>query len=368
MKKHKTFCAALLNNIRYNNDLSISPCCVFSPEQKIYDKDEYVNSDYMRDIIHRVIDGEKVKECSHCWKRESNDLRSHREIYNEFYFESGISEKLAEKAKDIPITIRAVDLKVGNRCNFACAMCKPSDSSRIEQFWNRNPNPEFSRSEIDTRFVRDNNIHLLEKTLQQDELKNLKVLGGEPLLDKDVVNLLANQTDERKSKLNLNIVTNGSIDLNETCDKLGGYRRINLSVSLEGIGAVQDYIRFGSKWNEIEKNILSIRDRHGVMLEIEHMYQALNFSRYLEFTTWLNKHELYYSLNPLTNPPHLSLNALPEDFVKKYIDSIPESIVQYSYDERLQEQFCRYIRWYESYTGLDMKDHIPEIYEEIIKK
>ena len=91
------------------------------------------------------------------------------------------------------------DVKLSNVCNFECVMCNPHDSSKLFSRWQSQPESEFVEKALTKNpryfeIVKENystqrgHQHLLD--ILDQPVKNLKLLGGEPLLDKQMFSVL----------------------------------------------------------------------------------------------------------------------------------------------------------------------------------
>ena len=80
----------------------------------------------------------------------------------------------------------------------------------------------------------------------------MKILGGEPFLDKKNIDLL--KIVPRK-KMKLMLVTNNSIfPSEEILNLLDDFRYLNINLSIDGIDEVAEYVRYGTKWTKFERN------------------------------------------------------------------------------------------------------------------
>ena len=112
--------------------------------------------------------------------------------------------------------------------------------------------------------------HIKTETWYNDE-KNRKLIysilkncisvnfgGGEPFMNpyvNDFLNVINLDTK-------IDIVTNGTKLPDSTLDILQKFKNMNIYLSVDGIGPHNDYIRNGSKWNDIEKNIIEYRNNY----------------------------------------------------------------------------------------------------------
>lgn len=388
-----TFCSALFNSIRKDNDFRIRPCCVFNPEVDHYTVEDYINSEYIGYLKLKMQQGTAIEECNTCWQREKHGLTSHRHLYNQYMLGAKIvPDAIIAKAQSV---ITHADVKIGNRCNFACAMCHPGDSSLIHNRFAANPDNEFVQDytrayphymdvKTNTRF-RNESLDYLRYVAADPNIRTIKILGGEPFVEREFIDTFAHLPEERKRKLSLYITTNGSFDLVEQCDVLGAFKNIFFTVSLEGVGAVQEYIRKRSSWTQIERNILRFRDaglanRH---LSIHHTLQALSLPGLGALIDWLVQHDLQCTYHLLTRPEYLSVELLDTDYRQELLEFDLQNTNQFwgddiamsgdiqgyalskPYRAELASRFLRYIDFYEQDHTLTLEQCAPGLRERI---
>jgi glutamate-1-semialdehyde 2,1-aminomutase len=97
---------------------------------------------------------------------------------------------------------------------------------------------------------------------------------------------------------------------------------VELAFSLDGYGALQEYIRYPSQWKLIEKNIIAYH-RAGIKLSIRVTPQAYNIFGLLDLADWCqsNQFPLYFE-NILWSPQFLSLDMLPQVVVHEALKKL----------------------------------------------
>ena len=91
------------------------------------------NNEYMKSVRRMMLKGERPASCLKCFKEEDAGHRSKRQWetskwVNEIGLEEIIDETTVEGA--VPPKVRYIDLRLGSKCNLACVMCSPHDSSK----------------------------------------------------------------------------------------------------------------------------------------------------------------------------------------------------------------------------------------------
>ena len=166
----------------------------------------------------------------------------------------------------------------------------------------------------------------------------------------------------KQSKISLHFVTNGSQDLVNAANRLKGYKTVSFSVSLEGIDKTQDFIRTGSDWNLIEKNLLDAKQA-GIQVKINYVIQAASIFNVQQLLDWCNLHQLDMTFTMLTYPEYLSFSVLPMSLRELAIQSIKDQSIidllsiQPYHPEKFQE-FLRFISWHETNSKYKFRDII----------
>jgi len=389
----KTFCSAPWFQIRQQMDGSFAACCEikhqhseYTGNKTFYDLDSWLHSDYLDYLKSNLNSGTPLKECRVCWDKESNKLISLRKIVNNTiangkeYNQSWMSLYFKNKQDLVSDMIVSADIKTSNVCNFSCAMCHPYDSSQIHALYKKEQQHPFVQKQlsknpgmlehVDLIYREGGSYKLLDDILQKQP-KYLKLLGGEPLLDKKLIQTLVDYP--YKNNTTLMFVTNGSVDLCETQELLKGYKTIQYTISLEGVGATQEYIRRGSNWTSTEKNILKFIDQHTSRnISVHHTMQVLSIAQFHQLLTWTDQHGISLTVSILQHPEYLSISVLPVDLFDSITDKLDQSNLKiqkqinnemtevidmhnfvnflkanYKFSLQKQQQFKEFLDWYD---------------------
>lgn len=393
----KTFCSAPWFQVRIDWDGQYRPCGGINEKLSKFKgrthyslKDatvnEWMTSDYLQYVKQNLSCGTQLAECNSCWKKEQNNIVSLRQIANNTVsnnqgdnLENSWVKLFIDRAESYQDhLIISADVKLSNVCNFSCAMCSPNSSSKIYDRWKSDLDNKFVQlettgqpkyfDEIVLNFHTQKGYKHLQDILDYP-IKNLKVLGGEPLLDKELFRVLQQQPLDKKRQITLHLVTNGSQNLVRAVDKLQGYKSINFSVSLEGVGKIQDYIRSGGDWFQIEQNILEAK-QHEISVSIHHTLQALSVLDLPDLLSWCRNNQLPIFFGLLENPTYLSVAVLPESIQKIVIDNFSKiedniiiNLINNANSISGQYQtFLEYIEWYERDFTTKLRDIQPLFY------
>jgi len=407
MQFSDTFCSAPWFAVRLDWDGNYRPCCEFNEQDSKFTGvknysvttntvDEWMTSDYSQYLREKLSQGDQIPECNNCWQKEKNQITSLRQVTN--------NTMVKNKGNDLKNTwvslyfnklqdyknyrLISADIKLSNICNFSCAMCNPHDSSKIYDLWKNDPANPFVEEKLKTNptyFFDIANTYKTKKGYQHlsdilaTPIRYLKVLGGEPLLDKDLFAILENLDPIKKSKISIHFVTNGSQNLLNAANKLKDFYSVSFNVSLDGIGPMQDYIRRGSNWESIEKNIIEAHEQ-GIKISINYTLQALTIFTLPELLIWAYCYNLPVAVGLLNTPDYLQVSVIPQHIqelafnkllehgahanekVKNQIENIKQLIIDCPPNSGLFQKFLNYIEWYESKSTQKLKNLCPEFY------
>jgi glutamate-1-semialdehyde 2,1-aminomutase len=154
--------------------------------------------------------------------------------------------------------------------------------------------------------VRD---HILQHAA---ELRYLQFYGGEPLLLKGVETLLQHLVDMGVApNITLFLHTNGTTTRAPWLRLTGEFKGLELGLSLDGVGLLNDYIRYPSKWSALVENLEVFRKLPRVSLWGGVVLQAYNALSIVELLRFLDAQGLPFYVLPLVVPQYLGVSVLP---------------------------------------------------------
>ena len=393
----KTFCVAPWFMARNSNLGEYEICCITNKKQTEFNgkvdfyitKDnieDWLNSDYLNYVRNSLAQGNYIKECDICWKREEKNQRSLRQIYNQEILEHENIENtwannyFKNNSHEHYGFVVGADIKLNNVCNFACVMCKPHDSSLIASDWQKNTQHPFIAKQLKkspqylqtiSEIYKEDLAHdLLDYIVNQPRLKFLKVLGGEPLLDKKLFSILNSKSNKEKTQLMF--VTNGSVSLTQTAQHLEEYDFLHFTVSVEGYNTYNNYIRKHSDWESISKNIMDAKNIKNAKVSVGSTIQALSLCTITNLITWCRDNHIEWSYDLCFKPDYLSINALPQQYFDKHIKNIQKVdlelanylVSQYNDNSDVHKHdFLQYLNWYNKNDFVVFKELYPDLYK-----
>ncbi|OFZ21776.1 MAG: hypothetical protein A2X94_08395 [Bdellovibrionales bacterium GWB1_55_8] len=263
--------------------------------------EEVLISPALEEIREKMRNGLRVDGCSLCDAEERAGLGSMRSIYLQHYHRevSAIKEQPLR-----PLGIRNVELRLGNLCNLKCVMCSQENSSRFENKTATSlPDPDVLKK--------------LEVTLQTVDLVIFR--GGEPLINPNHPLILQELIrGKRAQDVALVYNTNGTHLPEDLRQLWQNFKSVTVWVSVDGIGEVNEFIRFPSSWKQVRANLATLDLWAGEILPLTwgitptlQAYNALEIPRIAALLQEFSHPVRFPFLNLLHLPEALHVANLP---------------------------------------------------------
>lgn len=368
---------------------------------------EIWNNTYMKNVRLHMLAGKKPASCLKCYKEEDSGHKSKRHWESEYWSQRvNINELLANTSADgaAPPRLHYVDLRLGSKCQLACVMCSPHDSSNWIKEWkslyptieNKSLKETMSWDKIgnDSQYnwYKNNPKFWQEFYEQIPYLKQLYFAGGESTIIAEHYQILEKIISMGYSdQIELRYNSNGLELPNKLFDLWDKFKLVRFHFSIDDIFERNDYIRYPSKWKTIEKN-LRIMDETSDKIEvtIACAVQALNIFYIPDFIKWkLNQNYKKINMWPLGAglinyhlvywPGHLNVKVLPYNMKKKCQNKYDEFYLWLSDNWKLsksnsQAEFLNANYGIKRLRGLinfmcseDWPDRLPELKEYLNK-
>jgi len=307
------------------------------------------NNQYMRNVRTQMLKGEKPPSCLKCFREEESGHISKRMWETNYWMkqmEVDVQKLVDETAEDgsIPPKIQYIDLRMGTKCNLACIMCSPHDSSQWVPDWQK-MFPEITNSNLKETMQWENkgklhgasyNWHKQNPDFwdqlydQIPHMRQLYFAGGESTIIEEHYTLLEEVIRRGyASQIELRYNSNGI----ELPDRLFAiwekFKRVRFHFSIDSIEEMNNYIRYPSDWSHIEKQFRLLDDTPDhIEVTIACAVQALNIYYLPDFIRW-KLEQNFKKINPwplgsgminyhfVYHPPHLNVKILPTWFKEK---------------------------------------------------
>lgn len=224
----------------------IKPCCMFNLDSKDQIKypgnEDMFQSDAFENIRSNIRAGIPVAGCSRCYHQDTMSGDSYRTTFLKKYKDTaGIDFTPPSKGELV-----FLEISFSNVCNNRCRMCNPNYST------NWYSDAKKIGLHIPVKGVIETDTTL--KNLDLKKLKFIKISGGEPLMEQQkIIDLLTSCSLENVSLfLNTNATMRPTDELMELFKKC---HSVEVNLSIDAYGDLNDFLRTGSKWDEVEKNL-----------------------------------------------------------------------------------------------------------------
>jgi hypothetical protein len=269
-----------------------------------------MNHPWMQDLRAHMLDGTPHPGCVKCYHNEAAKGWSMRREFNQ------------SKGRMIDPNLTYLEINFGNLCNLKCRMCGSWGSSRWiadEIKMGRTPSPLVRRSPVDI-------------CVDFAKLERIKFIGGEVGLEQGSVREIFAQILRERSDLmhlEVEIITNGTVAFStDLLELFQACKNVIMTVSMDGIGAWNDYQRTGSAWSDIAK---VARLYYGFtsprwQLLITSCVTIYTIGGITELLDWVT-HELPWAkhiIQPAFDPKELIVRNLPQSYKTAMIDMIEQ--------------------------------------------
>lgn len=324
------FCYAPWTNIHINTTGTYKTCCAGTDEigdlRVIPIKDLLLNQK-LSSIKQSLHQNSTHSNCKVCTRQEQHSSVSERTWYTDIAEHSPINIDNIDAQQ-----LQNLDIRWSNTCNLSCVYCDHEASSQ----W-----AALKRQPVE-RLDYTNTLPGLLEFIDSNRatIKNLALLGGEPLLQKENDALL----DVIANHVHINVITNLSVPLenNRIFQKLLTKDNVMWDISFETVEDQFEYVRRGSSWPLMLKNIQylkqAIKDKPGHNIGITSQYSVYNAMNLSDLHEYFADNDLpMMRWNELHYPNILSVSSLPKHYLNKAIAELDLS-KQYHYYP-VQERF-----------------------------
>lgn len=309
------FCALPFGHTLLTTVGDFSVCCLHHTPEKykinILDGyDAWNQSEYLNQVRQSFKDGEFHPGCSTCWQKEKLGEPSQRTRTKKEY-------QILQVTKETAAPIN-VEVQLGNLCNLRCLMCDEKFSSsilaeNIQLGINQHTQQEFKWN--------DSAFKNLEDLISQGP-KVLNIRGGEPMYNKQLLDIIENLPSDSCNKTLLHITTNGTQWSSRWKEAFKKFKLIRLMFSIDAVGDLYEYMRYPAKWSTVESNIVAMSEVGNVNPLIHCVLQNLNILSIGEIISWTKSRNLYLQIEPIDQPNWLSITNLPNDLKIKAIEHL----------------------------------------------
>ena len=347
LKDKKNFCPAPFVHGYINaNNRAHKLCCMsdivgrFDGTKPLQDTfQEFWNGEVMQDTRKSFMQGEFPKACWYCKEHEekgniaeSQRIQLLKRYENKLDFEELELDIVNGNKHNKPLDI---DLRPGKLCNLKCRSCNTVWSDKIEKEVLANPEIQGKEWYWDTITQNKKSMDIVNSIdwesddfdivsgFDLNNVKWLKMSGGETLVDKRVIKMLQRVADTGYAKgINLHLLTNGTVSPHKLQPLLESFKLLTINTSFDASGSLNEYLRTNSNY---DKCITNFKDIFKIKnLQWQGINAVMQVTNAFNIDEWYS--ELYeigkeaggdkfkgINLLPLVDPMYLCVGWLDED-------------------------------------------------------
>jgi len=315
---------------------------------------EFYNSERMCGLRNSLLNGNKPKSCETCYYEDRFDKLNGRKrqllksgiILNEFELTTRASPHydnfVYSNNNQGVANHRPTDLQInlGNTCNSACIMCRPTASSRLEQEYKKlhkispilfDP-PQHTRS-----WTQDETTlrKVVDEITTIPGLRYIHFLGGETLYDDAFYAICEALIKSGQAKeIIIGTTTNGTLYDTRIANLIREFKEFHLGISIETVSTLNDYIRYPGKIHEIQANIdkfLQLRTQTKLYISLRITPNVFTISEIDQlFEYMIEKNVIAESCNILYKPECLRIELMPQDIRQRILLKLDALIDKYN--------------------------------------
>jgi MoaA/NifB/PqqE/SkfB family radical SAM enzyme len=367
------FCHAPWTNVDISPQGNILPCCKYNPDPQdpsfniqTHSLTQYSQSAFLREIQQDFLDGQWPAGCVRCQLDEQNNIPSKRELdhlrWHKHYDHYDLNS-------DQWLT---ASVAFGNTCNLKCITCDSDNSSR----WREEYRDIYGQDFQHVKFYRNDFVD--DFVAQAPRILHLDIPGGEPFLSgiREQKKLLQHYIDSGQAQdISIHYTTNATVFPDgEWWQLWSHFLEIDMQLSIDGVGARYEYIRYPASWIDTESTVHRYIQQEksipNLRLSVSHTVSAYNIFYLDEFFTWCYNVGLPRPwLGRVHNPAHMRPTVWPDQHgIATQLDKSGHedvrtwaSMIRTSSDSDQFEEFCKRLHQHDQYRNLNFANTFPEM-------
>jgi radical SAM protein with 4Fe4S-binding SPASM domain len=261
LTKSDVFCMIPWIHMHAFPDGRAYPCCLGDDKYPIgnfkQDTMETVwNQDAYKTMRKNMLEEKSCKECTKCYEQEQSGFVSMRNSTNKnFGHHINIVDQTLPDGTFDDFKLRYYDVRFSNLCNFTCRTCGGWFSSS----WYKEETDIYGpRNYPSVLFAGRTEIDMWEQLVPHiPYLEQIYFAGGEPLMMEEHYRILKELVKREMFDVKLIYNTNFSrlsLKDDNVLDYWQLFKNVSVGASLDAMGPRAEYIRKGTKWDQIVRN------------------------------------------------------------------------------------------------------------------
>ena len=367
-----TFCMIPWIHMHGFPDGRAYPCCLGEMDHPIgnfkqHTMEEVWNDDAYKTMRTNMLAEKSCKECTKCYEQETSGFVSMRNSSNKNFGQhiALVDNTLADGTVE-DFKLRYYDVRFSNLCNMSCRTC----GSLFSSSWYTEETKLFGkRNHPQIMFAGKTEDDMWEQMLQHiPYLDQIYFAGGEPLIMEEHYRILKELVRQERFDVKLVYNTNFSrlnLKNEDVLDYWKLFKNVSVGASLDGLGERGEYIRKGTKWDDIVRNRNRMIEKcPNVDFYVSSTVSIYNAFHVVDFhREWVEKGLLNpadWNINILQGPDRDRIDSLPESFKKE----LTEKLLQHIYWLEPQDHLKRATTGYKSMiTYMNQTDNSHQLTE-----
>jgi len=268
------------------------PCC---------HSDSFKSNETLSMIRQQMLNDQKPRICSGCYKNEENtgySVRIQETIdWIKKYGEPNIEET----------NLQSIDIRYDPTCNLKCKTCGPTFST----LWQKE-----KKVKIKTNVKNKTHFHEIDKK----KLKKVYLAGGEPTYIRDYLVFL-----EKLYKVNpdCEVVINTNLKKLSTDWKkiIRLFKNLTVICSCDAINSLGCYVRYPLEWKEFEMNV-RYASENANFLQFNLVASNLTAHKLYETCEWMKQYSNNINISIIRDPEYFTESAIPHEYRNTYLESL----------------------------------------------
>ncbi len=317
---------------------TVRPCCLAEHEITNNSGDKFnlatatfakiQNSHDMRKLRQQFINGDEPETCRKCWNEERAGRTSKR---------MHTLDRLKHVIPPQDWTIDAkplmfLDLKLGNICNLKCRICGSWSSSTFateELKHTGNKKGSFHHTMLKQgAWPRENKVFWNEIDAIATQIRYLEFTGGEPFMIQEHFDMLQGLvTQGLANNIEIHYNTNGTQWPEDAVEIWRHFKTVEISFSIDDIGARFEYQRSNAKWSEVQENIERFKDLRvrypNIQLQVCSTVNIFNVYYIEELANWIDTQDFdFVYWNIMHEAAYFSIATLANNVKRAVINRL----------------------------------------------
>ena len=297
--------------------------------------------------------GDSIPGCQNCIEQERWGKTSFRQLFNSEWAhllgEQAFANRVNDSAQNnfhVSSPPVYLDLRPGNICNLKCRMCNPINSSKWGNEYRElfETNNRFKEVVIDAyggdlrTFASPHYNDWVNSNKLWDEvfdlipsLKKIYLTGGEPTIIEKNYHLLEKIIEMGyQDQLLVFLNTNACNIPPRFIEILKKFKHPMVNISIDGVGKLNEYIRYPSSWSSVDANIRSLAQIPQLVMNLTPVLQVYNLHHILDVFSYAQQLATQFKQNIgvdvlyNTHPFFLDVRILPPELREQPLQMITD--------------------------------------------